>query len=173
MLQHKCFFARAIIIPSTWVSKSHLDEQRLVGSLHGCLQLRLELGSLGPGFIQLGDELLQLSVEDAVLGSHLLVQTPALLQLRFSVEELGLRLVPLRLDVDQLVAGALQLSPGLVQLCLGLLELGPGLLKLVLALVQFGRQLVLSGAHGGGDFEQLTSGLLQGFQLVAKQDKAH
>lgn len=111
-------------------------------------------------------------MEDAVLGSRLLVQSPALLQLRFSVEELGLRLVPLRLDVDELVAGALQLSPGLLQLCFGLLELGPGLLKLVVALVQSGRQLVLGGAHGGGDFEQLTSSLLQGFQLVAKQDKA-
>lgn len=149
-LQHQCFFTRALILPSTQASKSHLDEQRLVGGLHGplgSLQLRLELGSLGPGPTQLADELLQLSLEDAVLG---------------------LRLVPLPLDVDQLVAGALQLSPGLVQLRLGLLELGAGLLKLVLALVQLGRQLVLSGAHGGGDFEQLTASLLQGLQLVTK-----
>lgn len=110
-------------------------------------------------------------MQDAVLGSCLFVQSPALLQLRFSVEELGLRLVPLRLDVDELVAGALQLSPGLVQLRFGLLELGVGLLQLVLALLQFGRQLVLSGAHGGGHFEQLTSALLQGVQLVGKKDK--
>lgn len=163
-------------ISSTRGSIVYLDEQRLVGCLHGFLrglELSLELGSLGPGFIELGDELLQLSMEDAVLGPGLLVQSPALLQLSFSVEELGLRLVPLRLDVDELVAGALQLRPGLVQLCFGLLELGPGLLELVLALVQFGRQLVLSGAHGGGDLEQLTSSLLQRFQLVAKQNKAH
>lgn len=111
-------------------------------------------------------------MEDAVLGSRLVVQSLTLLQLRFSVEELALRLVPLRLDVEELLAGALKLSPGLLQLCFGLLELGPGLPKLALALVQFGRQLVLSGAHGGGDFEQLTSSLLQGFQLVAEQDKA-
>lgn len=153
----------------------YLDEQRLAGCLHGllgCLELGLELGRLGPGFIELGHELLQLSMEEAVLGPGLLVQSPALLQLRFSVEELGLRLLLLRLHADQLVAGALQLSPGLLQLASGGLELGPGLLQLVLALVQFGRQLVLSGAHGGGDFEQLASGLLQGLQLAAKQDKA-
>lgn len=111
-------------------------------------------------------------MEDAVLGSGLLAHSPALLQLRFSLEELGLRLVLVRLHLGELVAGALQLSPGLVQLCFGLLVLGPGLLQLVLALLQFTCQLVLSGAHGGGDFEQLTSSLLQGFQLVGKRDKS-
>lgn len=101
---------------------------------------------------------------NAVLGSGLLVQSLALLQLCFSVEELGLRLVPLRLDVDELIVGSLELSPGLVQLPFGLLELGIGLLQL-------SRQLVLSGAHIGGDFEQLTSTLLQRFQLVGEKDK--
>lgn len=99
-------------------------------------------------------------MQDAVLDSGLLIQRSALLQLCFSVEELGLCLIPLRLDVEELVAGSLELSAGLVQLRFGLLELGVGLLQLVLALLQFGRQLVLSGAHGGGHFEQLTSTLL-------------
>lgn len=110
-------------------------------------------------------------MQGAVLGSCLFVQRPALLQLCFSVEELGLRLVPLRLDVEELVAGALQLRPGLVQLRFGLLELGVGLPQLVLALLQFGRQLVLSAAHGGGHFEQLASTLVQRVQLVGKKDK--
>lgn len=55
LLQHKRFFTRATIIPPTQCSTIfYLDEQRLIGCLHGllrCPELSLELGSLGSAFI--------------------------------------------------------------------------------------------------------------------------
>lgn len=101
-------------------------------------------------------------MEETVLSSGLLIQTPALLKLTFTLKELGLSLVFLCLEVNELVLGAIQLS-------LSLIQLGLGLLELALALLKFSGELFLGGAHGGGDllrdFEELASGLLQGLQL--------
>lgn len=108
-------------------------------------------------------------MEKAVLGSGLLIQNPALLQLGFSLKEQGLSLVSLCLEMNDLVSGAIKLSLSLVQLGFGLITLGLGLLELALALLEFSGELLLGGAHGGGDllrdFEELASSLLQGFQL--------
>lgn len=104
-----------------------------------------------------------------VLGSGLLIQNPALLQLGFTLKELSLSLVPLCLEVTDLFPGAIQLGLSLFQLGLGLIAPGHGLLQLVLALLKLGGKLLLGGAHGGGDllrdFEELASSLLQGLQL--------
>lgn len=101
-------------------------------------------------------------MQEIVLSSGLLTQTPALLKLTFTLKELGLSLVSLCLEVSELAPGAIQLS-------LGLIQLGPGLIELALALLKFSGKLLLGGAHGGGDllrdFEELASGLLQGLQL--------
>lgn len=108
-------------------------------------------------------------MEEAVLGSGLLIQSPALLQLGFSLKKQGLSLVPLCLEMNDLVSGAIKLSLSLVQLGFGLITLGLGLLELALALLKFSGELLLGGAHGGGDllrdFEELASSLLQRFQL--------
>lgn len=156
----------------TLSAERYLDEQRLVGGLHGLLrglEPGLELAGLGSGLIQLAAELLQLDVEETVLGSGLFIQNPALLQLGFSLKELGLNLVSLCLEMDDLVLSEIKLSLGLVQLGFGLSALGTGLLELVLALLKFRGELLLGGAHGAGDllrdFEELASSLLQGFQL--------
>lgn len=74
----------------------YLDEQGLVGGLHGLLgsvEMRLELSSLDSGLIELNTELLQLHMEVTVLGLDLLVHNPALLQLGFTLKEMGLTLV--------------------------------------------------------------------------------
>lgn len=96
-------------------------------------------------------------MEVTVLGSGLLIQNPALLQL-------GLRLVSLCLELTGLV-------PGVIQLSLSLVQLGFGFLELALALLKFSSELLLGGAHGGGDllgdFEELASSLLQRLQLLA------
>lgn len=108
-------------------------------------------------------------MEETVLGSGLLIQNPALIQLGFTLKELGLSLVSLCLEVTDLVPSAIQLGLSLVQLGFGLIALGLGLLQLDLALLKFSGELLLGGAHGGGDllgdFEELASSLLQGLQL--------
>lgn len=112
-------------------------------------------------------------MEETVLGSGLLIQNPALLQLGFSLKERGLSLVSLCLEMNDLVSGVIKLSLTLVQLGFGLITLGLGLVQLVLALLKFSSELLLGGAHGGGnllrDFEELASSLLQGFQLGMKR----
>lgn len=110
-------------------------------------------------------------MEDTVLGSGLLVQNPGLLQLGFSMEELGLGLISLCLEMDKLIPGAIELSLSLVQLGFVLFALGLGLLQPVLALLKVSGELLLGGTHGGGDFEELASGLLQGFQLEWRENR--
>lgn len=151
----------------------YLEEQGLAGSPHrvlGGLELSLQLGAVHSSFTQLGAHLLQSGVKQVVLGSDLLGQQPALLQLAAGLQELRLCLLPLRLEASDLVAAALQLP-------LGLLQLGLGLLRSALALLEFGGERLLRGAHGGGDllrdFEQLASRMLQGLHLGSNTEQAH
>lgn len=94
-------------------------------------------------------------MEETVLSSALL--------------QLGLTLVSLCLEMDDLVSGAVELSPTPVQLGFVVVTLGRDLLQLLLALLKFSGELLLAGAHGGGDllrdFQELSTRLLQGLQL--------
>ena len=87
--------------------------------------------------------LVALSLQQSIVSSGLITQQAALLKLRLHLEELFLK------DIS-LAAATMQLSLGLLQLRLALLE--------------FSGELLLGGAHGGGDllrdFEELTSILL-------------
>ena len=57
------------------------------------MDLSLEPSSLDSGLIELSTEPLKLHMEVIVLSLGLLVQSPALLQLGFTLEEQGLTLV--------------------------------------------------------------------------------
>lgn len=106
-----------------------------------------------------------------ILNSHLLTQSPALLQLGCPLNESGLGLVQLGLEVTGLVAGVIQLNLSSVQLSFNLVVKRLGFLYLGLALLELNGELLLGGAHCGGDllrdFQELASSLLQRLQLLA------